>query len=80
MITRPHGTPRSVLQTCRFGQLTVVEFARDNYAIMRLSGPGVAEPSAEKATETVRDATGDGSDGKKSAAEEPGHEAIGGPR
>jgi multidrug efflux pump len=40
------------------------------YVIMRLAGSGVAGPSAEKATETVRYATGDGSDGKKSAVEE----------
>jgi multidrug efflux pump len=41
------------------------------YVIMRLVSPGVAEPLAEKAPETVLDATGDGSDGKKSVAEEP---------
>ena len=40
-------------------------------AIMRLASPGVAEPSTEKATETVRDATRDGSDGKKSAVVSP---------
>jgi multidrug efflux pump len=50
------------------------------YVIMRLAGPGVAAPSAKKATETVRDATGDGSDGKKSAVEEPRPEATGVPR
>jgi hypothetical protein len=47
------------------------------YVIMRLAGPGVAAPPAEKATETVRDATGDG---KKSAVEEPRPEATGAPR
>jgi multidrug efflux pump len=50
------------------------------YAIMRLASPGVAQPSAEKATETVRDATGDGSDRIKSAAEEPRLEATQDPR
>jgi multidrug efflux pump len=50
------------------------------YAIMRLADPGVPGASAEKATETVRDATGDGSDGKKSAVEEPRPEAIRAPR
>jgi multidrug efflux pump subunit AcrB len=46
------------------------------YAIMRLAGPGAGESSAEKATETVFTATGNGSDGKKSAAEEPRPEAT----
>jgi multidrug efflux pump subunit AcrB len=50
------------------------------YVIMRLADPRIAAPSAAKATEAVRAATGDGSDGKKSAVEEPGHETIGGPR
>ena len=50
------------------------------YAIRRLEGPRVAEPSAEKATETVRDATGDGSDRIKSAVEEPRLEATQDPR
>jgi hypothetical protein len=47
------------------------------YAVMRLADPGVAAPSAEKATENVADATGDGSDRKKSAVEEPSPEATG---
>jgi len=46
------------------------------YVIMRLADPGVAEPSAEKATEAVRAATGDGSDGKKSVVEESRPEAT----
>jgi hypothetical protein len=47
------------------------------YAIMRLAGPGVAQPSAEKTPEeTEREATGDDSDGKKSAVEEPRTEAT----
>jgi multidrug efflux pump subunit AcrB len=50
------------------------------YVIMRLADPGVAGPSAEKVTEKVQEATVDGSDGKKSAVEERGHETIGGPR
>jgi multidrug efflux pump len=51
------------------------------YVIMRLADPGVAKPSAEKTTEgMVRDATGDGSDGKKSAVEEPRPDAIQAPR
>jgi hypothetical protein len=50
------------------------------YVIMRLADPGVAGPSAGKATETVRDATGDDSDGKKSTVEEPRAEAIRNPR
>jgi hypothetical protein len=50
------------------------------YAIMRLAGPGAAAPPAGKATETVLVTTEDGSDGKKSAAEEPRSEAIQAPR
>jgi multidrug efflux pump len=50
------------------------------YVIMRLARPGVAEPSAKKATEAARDATGDGSDGKKSTVEEPRLEATRDPR
>ena len=46
------------------------------YVIMRLAGPGVAGPEAEKATEAVRAATGDGSDGKKSVVEESRPEAT----
>jgi hypothetical protein len=46
------------------------------YTIMRLADPGVAAPSAAKATETARDATEDGSDGKKAAAEEPSPQAT----
>ena len=41
------------------------------YTIMRVADPGVAGPAPEKAAEAVRDTTGDGPDGKKSAVEEP---------
>jgi hypothetical protein len=58
----------------RFGILLTPVFY---YAIVRLADPSVAAPSAEKATENVADATGDGSDGKKSAVEEPSPEATG---
>jgi hypothetical protein len=50
------------------------------YVIMRLAGPGVAGPEAEKATEAVRVATEDDSDGKKSAVEEQRLEPTRDPR
>jgi multidrug efflux pump subunit AcrB len=50
------------------------------YVIMRLTERGVAGPSAEHVTETVRGQIGDGTDGKKSAAEEPSPQAAQEPR
>jgi multidrug efflux pump subunit AcrB len=48
------------------------------YVIMRLAGLGPAEPSKKKAAETVRDATGDGSEGKEPDVEKPRAEATSG--